>query len=114
MVGYVREMDFGRHILFHRATATHPSGTTIGHAPDAPPRYKPAERVCANFENSAGCFSRATLPLPTRYEANTERSDEFHFLLAGHGSRLTSGPPTPGAIMAAPGRLHARSPGACT
>jgi hypothetical protein len=54
MVDYVPEMDVGRHILFHRAKATHAPGTTIEYALDPAPWCKPADRVRTNFKNISG------------------------------------------------------------
>jgi hypothetical protein len=57
MVDYVLEMDVGRHILFHRAKATHTPGTTIEYALDPAPWCKPAERVRTNFKGIAGTWA---------------------------------------------------------
>ncbi|WP_207003547.1 hypothetical protein [Trinickia mobilis] len=54
MVDYVPDMDVGRHILFHRAKASHASGTTLEYALDPAPWARPADRVRTNFKNIAG------------------------------------------------------------
>ncbi len=54
MVDYVPDMDVGRHILFHRALASHTAGTKIEYALDPAPWCKPADRVRTNFKNIAG------------------------------------------------------------
>jgi hypothetical protein len=54
LVDYNPEMDLGRHILFHRAKASHASGTTIEYALDPAPWCKAADRVRTSFKNIAG------------------------------------------------------------
>lgn len=54
LVDYNDDMEVGRHILFHRAKASHASGTTIEYALDPAPWCKPADRVRTNFKNIAG------------------------------------------------------------
>jgi hypothetical protein len=54
LVDYNDDMEVGRHILFHRAKASHSSGTTIEYALDPAPWCKPADRVRTNFKNIAG------------------------------------------------------------
>ncbi|PTB21615.1 hypothetical protein C9I57_08280 [Trinickia symbiotica] len=54
VVEYVPDMDMGRHILFHRAKATHTSGTTIEYALDPLPGIPPAERVRTDIKNLIG------------------------------------------------------------
>lgn len=54
LVDYNDEMEVGRHILFHRAKASHASGTTIEYALDPAPWAKPADRVRTNFKSIAG------------------------------------------------------------
>ena len=54
MVDYNADMEVGRHILFHRAKASHASGTTIEYALDPAPWCKPADRVRTNFKSIAG------------------------------------------------------------
>jgi hypothetical protein len=57
MVDYIESMDVGRHILFHRAKASHASGTKIEYALDPAPWQKPADRVRTNFKGIAGTWS---------------------------------------------------------
>ncbi|MDN7586623.1 hypothetical protein [Burkholderia seminalis] len=57
MVDYNADMEIGRHILFHRAKASHASGTTIEYALDPAPWCKPAERVRTNFKGIAGTWA---------------------------------------------------------
>jgi hypothetical protein len=54
LVDYNPDMEVGRHVLFHRAKASHASGTTIEYALDPAPWCKPADRVRTNFKNIAG------------------------------------------------------------
>ncbi|PLZ00071.1 hypothetical protein CY652_23045 [Burkholderia sp. WAC0059] len=54
LVDYHAEMEMGRHILFHRAKATHTPGTTIEYALDPAPWQKPTDRVRTNFKSIAG------------------------------------------------------------
>jgi hypothetical protein len=54
LVDYNDDMEVGRHILFHRAKASHASGTTIEYALDPAPWCKPADLVRANFKSIAG------------------------------------------------------------
>ncbi|AIV50021.1 hypothetical protein X949_253 [Burkholderia pseudomallei MSHR5609] len=54
LVDYNAEMEVGRHILFHRAKASHASGTTIEYALDPSLHAKPADRVRTNFKSIAG------------------------------------------------------------
>lgn len=54
LVDYNADMEVGRHILFHRAKASHASGTTIEYALDPAPWCKPADRVRTNFKSIAG------------------------------------------------------------
>lgn len=54
LVDYNDDMEVGRHILFHRAKASHASGTTIEYALDPSLSCKPADRVRTNFKNIAG------------------------------------------------------------
>ncbi|MCA8275029.1 hypothetical protein LGN17_21320 [Burkholderia sp. AU30280] len=54
LVDYNEDMEVGRHILFHRAKASHASGTIIEYALDPAPWCKPADRVRTNFKNIAG------------------------------------------------------------
>ncbi|NML99750.1 hypothetical protein HHL24_17635 [Paraburkholderia sp. RP-4-7] len=56
LVDYNPDMEVGRHILFHRAKASHSSGTTIEYALDPAPWCKPADRVRTNFKNVAGTW----------------------------------------------------------
>ncbi|MBN3802180.1 hypothetical protein GXB81_03800 [Paraburkholderia sp. Ac-20336] len=56
MVDYHESMDVGRHILFHRAKASHASGTTIEYALDPAPWQKPADRVRTNFKGIGGTW----------------------------------------------------------
>jgi len=57
LVDFNPDMEFGRHILFHRATASHTSGTTIEYALDPAPWCKPADRVRTSFKNMAGTWA---------------------------------------------------------
>ncbi|WP_207005331.1 hypothetical protein [Trinickia mobilis] len=54
LVDYNDDMEVGRHILFHRAKASHASGSTIEYALDPASWCKPADRVRTNFKNIAG------------------------------------------------------------
>jgi hypothetical protein len=60
------DMEVGRHILFHRASASHSSGTTIEYALDPAPWCKPAERVRTNFKNIAGHWAIGIHAMNTR------------------------------------------------
>ena len=57
MVDYNPDMECGRHILFHRAKASHASGTTVEYALDPALWCKPADRVRTNFKNIAGTWA---------------------------------------------------------
>jgi hypothetical protein len=57
MVDYNPDMEVGRHILFHRAKASHASGTAIEYALDPASWCKPADRVRTNFKNVAGTWA---------------------------------------------------------
>jgi hypothetical protein len=57
LVDYNADMEVGRHILFHRAKASHSSGTAIEYALDPAPWCKPADRVRTNFKNVAGTWA---------------------------------------------------------
>lgn len=57
LVDYNVDMECGRNILFHRAKASHASGTTIEYALDPAPWGKPADRVRTNFKNVAGTWA---------------------------------------------------------
>lgn len=57
LADYNKSMEMGRHILFHRAKASHASGTTIEYALDPAPWAKPADRVRTNFKNIAGTWA---------------------------------------------------------
>jgi hypothetical protein len=54
LVDYNPDMEVGRHVLFHRAKASHASGTMIEYALDPSQGCKPADRVRTNFKNIAG------------------------------------------------------------
>ncbi|WP_233864063.1 hypothetical protein [Paraburkholderia adhaesiva] len=57
LLDYNDEMEVGRHILFHRAKASHTPGTTIEYALDPAPWCKPADRVRTNFKGVAGTWA---------------------------------------------------------
>jgi hypothetical protein len=48
------DIEFGRRILFHRATGSHSPEIKIEYAFDPAPWVKPADRVRTNFKNIAG------------------------------------------------------------
>jgi hypothetical protein len=57
MVDYNTDMEVGRHILFHRAKASHATGAAIEYALDPAPWCKPADRVRTNFKSVAGTWA---------------------------------------------------------
>ena len=57
MIDYVPDMEVGRHILFHRAKATHAPATLIEYALDPAPWTKPADRVRTNFKTIKGTWA---------------------------------------------------------
>ena len=56
IVDYNADMEIGRHILFHRAKASHASGTTI-ETLDPAPWCKPVDRARTNFKSVSGTWA---------------------------------------------------------
>jgi hypothetical protein len=57
LIDYNADMEMGRHILFHRAKASHASGVTIEYGLDPCLWCKPADRVRTNFKSVAGTWA---------------------------------------------------------
>jgi hypothetical protein len=57
LVDYNPDMEVGRHILFHRAKASHASGTTVEYALDPAVGCKPADRIRTSFKTIAGTWA---------------------------------------------------------
>lgn len=70
LVDYNADMEVGRHILFHRAKASHASGTTIEYALDPAPWCKPADRVRTNFKSIAGHWAIGIHAMNTKASAS--------------------------------------------
>ena len=69
MVDFNADMEVGRHILFHRAKATHAPGTTIEYALDPAPWCKPADRVRTTFKSVAGTWAIGIHAMNTKASA---------------------------------------------